>query len=141
MKKYCTPEAQGRILTNDTEKLPSKSPAGATYNVGTDKRDTPLDSPGEIVPYREPMTRSRSRNKILVAVDRRRYSRAKNRFWSDQEEHEGRGLKDLAASFCGPHSDSLNDTSRRRRSNCSTNNFQPLAEADFKSKRPFRALP
>ncbi|GFT69292.1 uncharacterized protein TNCV_499831 [Trichonephila clavipes] len=25
---------------------------------------------------------------------------------------------------CNPHSDSFNDTSRRRRSNCSTNNFQ-----------------
>ncbi|GFS79119.1 transposable element Tcb2 transposase [Trichonephila clavipes] len=27
-------------------------------------------------------------------------------------------------ALCGPHSDSFNDTSRRRRSNCSTNNFQ-----------------
>ncbi|GFY47829.1 transposon Ty3-I Gag-Pol polyprotein [Trichonephila inaurata madagascariensis] len=62
MKKYYTPEAQERILTNDTEKLPSNSPAGATYNVGTDKRDTPLDSPGEIVPYRGRMTRSRTWN-------------------------------------------------------------------------------
>ncbi|GFS71417.1 transposable element Tcb2 transposase [Trichonephila clavipes] len=35
-----------------------------------------------------------------------------------------RGSKDRAASTCGPHSDSFNDTSRRRRSNCSTNNFQ-----------------
>ncbi|GFX88387.1 transposable element Tcb2 transposase [Trichonephila clavipes] len=32
--------------------------------------------------------------------------------------------KDHAASTCGPHSDSFNYTSRRRRSNCSTNNFQ-----------------
>ncbi|GFV95652.1 hypothetical protein TNCV_2009691 [Trichonephila clavipes] len=32
--------------------------------------------------------------------------------------------EDRAASTCGPHSDSFNDTSRRRRSNCSTNNFQ-----------------
>ncbi|GFX16149.1 transposable element Tcb2 transposase [Trichonephila clavipes] len=32
--------------------------------------------------------------------------------------------EDRAASTCGPHSDSSNDTSRRRRSNCSTNNFQ-----------------
>ncbi|GFT11787.1 hypothetical protein TNCV_1923261 [Trichonephila clavipes] len=32
--------------------------------------------------------------------------------------------KDLAASTCGTHNDSFNDTSRRRRSNCSTNNFQ-----------------
>ncbi|GFU71735.1 hypothetical protein TNCV_1954961 [Trichonephila clavipes] len=32
--------------------------------------------------------------------------------------------EDRAASTCGPHSDSFNDTSRRRHSNCSTNNFQ-----------------
>ncbi|GFT83883.1 transposable element Tcb2 transposase [Trichonephila clavipes] len=32
--------------------------------------------------------------------------------------------EDRAGSTCGPHSDSFNDTSRRRRSNCSTNNFQ-----------------
>ncbi|GFW52198.1 hypothetical protein TNCV_2426451 [Trichonephila clavipes] len=32
--------------------------------------------------------------------------------------------EDRAASTCGPHSDSFNDTSRRKRSNCSTNNFQ-----------------
>ncbi|GFY41334.1 hypothetical protein TNIN_355151 [Trichonephila inaurata madagascariensis] len=51
-----------RILTNNTEKLLSNSPTEATYNVGTDKRDTTLDSLGEIVPYRGPMTRSRERN-------------------------------------------------------------------------------
>ncbi|GFU72383.1 transposable element Tcb2 transposase [Trichonephila clavipes] len=36
----------------------------------------------------------------------------------------GERLKDRATSPCGPHSDSFNDTSRRRRSICSTNNFQ-----------------
>ncbi|GFW25292.1 transposable element Tcb2 transposase [Trichonephila clavipes] len=30
----------------------------------------------------------------------------------------------MEASTCGPHSDSFNDTSRHRRSNCSTNNLQ-----------------
>ncbi|GFX63321.1 hypothetical protein TNCV_3619241 [Trichonephila clavipes] len=35
-----------------------------------------------------------------------------------------RGSKDRVTSTCGPHSDSFNDTSRRRRINCSTNNFQ-----------------
>ncbi|GFX02845.1 hypothetical protein TNCV_4438271 [Trichonephila clavipes] len=35
-----------------------------------------------------------------------------------------RGSKDHEARTCGPHSDSFNDTGRRRRSNCSTNNFQ-----------------
>ncbi|GFW46410.1 transposable element Tcb2 transposase [Trichonephila clavipes] len=32
--------------------------------------------------------------------------------------------EDRASSTCGPLSDSFYDTSRRRRSNCSTNNFQ-----------------
>ncbi|GFR13405.1 hypothetical protein TNCT_72471 [Trichonephila clavata] len=67
MKKYYSPEAQERILTSDTEKIPSKVLAGATYNVGTDNRDTTLDSPGEIVPYRGPMTRSRTRNYRLTS--------------------------------------------------------------------------
>ncbi|GFY20314.1 hypothetical protein TNCV_209461 [Trichonephila clavipes] len=58
---------------------------------------------------------------------------------SDQEDHEERGSNDRAPSTCGPHSDSLNDTSRRRRSNGSTNNFQ--APCRSKSKRPFRAFP
>ncbi|GFS55454.1 transposable element Tcb2 transposase [Trichonephila clavipes] len=48
---------------------------------------------------------------------------SENRVWSDQEDHEERRSKYRAASTCGPHSDSFNDTSRRRRSNCSTNNF------------------
>ncbi|GFU76118.1 uncharacterized protein TNCV_2036031 [Trichonephila clavipes] len=47
-----------------------------------------------------------------------------NWVWSDQEDHEQRGLKHRAASTCGPNSDSFNDSSRRKRSNCSTNNFQ-----------------
>ncbi|GFW29857.1 hypothetical protein TNCV_3937241 [Trichonephila clavipes] len=80
-------------------------------------------------------------DKLLGAVDTRRYRRAENRVWSDQEVHEERGSKDRAASTCGPHSDSFNDTSRRRRSNCSTNNFQHFSEANLKSKRPFRGLP
>ncbi|GFW09971.1 hypothetical protein TNCV_4207361 [Trichonephila clavipes] len=62
--------------------------------------------------------------KLLGEVNTRRYPRTENRVWSDQEDHEERGSKDRAASTCGPHSDSFNDTSRRRRSNCSTNNFQ-----------------
>ncbi|GFT94628.1 uncharacterized protein TNCV_1990581 [Trichonephila clavipes] len=37
--------------------------------------------------------------------------------------------------------DSFNDTSRRRRSNCSTNNFQTACKKNLKSKRPFHALP
>ncbi|GFW70757.1 uncharacterized protein TNCV_2923121 [Trichonephila clavipes] len=38
--------------------------------------------------------------------------------------YEEKGSKVRVASTCGPHSDSFNDASRRRRSNCSTNNFQ-----------------
>ncbi|GFX40339.1 transposable element Tcb2 transposase [Trichonephila clavipes] len=40
-----------------------------------------------------------------------------------------RGSKDHAAITCGPPSDSFNDTSRRRRSNCSTNKFQTLCRS------------
>ncbi|GFX10754.1 hypothetical protein TNCV_3928941 [Trichonephila clavipes] len=64
------------------------------------------------------------RYKLLGAVDTRRYPLAENRVWSDQEDHEERGSEDRAASTCVPHSDSFNNTSRRRRSNYSTNNFQ-----------------
>ncbi|GFX87047.1 uncharacterized protein TNCV_2636871 [Trichonephila clavipes] len=35
---------------------------------------------------------------------------AENRVWSYQEDHQERGSKDRAASTCGPHSDSFNDT-------------------------------
>ncbi|GFU82403.1 hypothetical protein TNCV_2462861 [Trichonephila clavipes] len=71
-----------------------------------------------------------------------RYPRAKSRVWSVQEDHEERGSKDRAASTCGPRSDSLNDTNRRRRCNCTTINFQtPCRSKSYKSKRPFLALP
>ncbi|GFT41201.1 uncharacterized protein TNCV_3403581 [Trichonephila clavipes] len=63
-------------------------------------------------------------SKLLGAVNTRKNTRTENSVWSDQEDHEERGSKDRAASTCGPHSDSFNDTSRRRRSNCSTNKFQ-----------------
>ncbi|GFW40416.1 retrovirus-related Pol polyprotein from transposon TNT 1-94 [Trichonephila clavipes] len=36
------------------------------------------------------------------SVDTRRYPRAENRVWSDQEDHEERGSKDRATSTCGP---------------------------------------
>ncbi|GFV11775.1 transposable element Tcb2 transposase [Trichonephila clavipes] len=58
----------------------------------------------------------------------------------DQEDHEERGSKDRAASTCGPHSDSFNDTSKRGRSNCSTTISRHLAEENLKYKRPFRVL-
>ncbi|GFU84949.1 hypothetical protein TNCV_3193931 [Trichonephila clavipes] len=61
---------------------------------------------------------------IIGSSGHEKVPRTENRVWSDQEDHEERGSKDRAASTCVPHSDSFNDTSRRRRSNCSTNNFQ-----------------
>ncbi|GFW73718.1 hypothetical protein TNCV_1541721 [Trichonephila clavipes] len=83
---------------------------------------------------------TRSAMKLLGSVDTRRYPRSENRVWSDQEDHEERESKDRTASTCGPHSDSFNDTNRCRRSNCSTIS-RHFAEANLKSKRPFRALP
>ncbi|GFS97951.1 uncharacterized protein TNCV_2018891 [Trichonephila clavipes] len=53
----------------------------------------------------------------------RESTHARKTDWSDKEDHEKRGSKDRAASPCGHHSELLNDTSRRRRSNCSTNKF------------------
>ncbi|GFX68739.1 transposable element Tcb1 transposase [Trichonephila clavipes] len=93
-----------------------------------------------------PGKRARRYFSQLSEFERRPIIGMKTAGWSTrrvagQEDHEERGSKDRAASTCGPHSDSINDTSRRRRSNCSTNNFQNLAEANLKSKRPFRALP
>ncbi|GFV02905.1 uncharacterized protein TNCV_3658711 [Trichonephila clavipes] len=57
------------------------------------------------------------------------------------EDHEERGSKDLASSTCGPHSDSFNDTSRRWRTIVPQTIERHLAEANLKSKCPFRALP
>ncbi|GFT79563.1 hypothetical protein TNCV_423881 [Trichonephila clavipes] len=79
--------------------------------------------------------------KLLGRVDTRKYPRAENRVWSDQEDNEERGSKGRAASTCRPHGDSFNDKSRRRRSNCSKTISRHHAEANLKSKRPFRALP
>ncbi|GFS56856.1 transposable element Tcb2 transposase [Trichonephila clavipes] len=49
--------------------------------------------------------------------------------------------EDRAASTCGPHSDSFNDTSRRRRSNCSTNNFQIPCRSKSYIQGPFPCTP
>ncbi|GFU64596.1 transposable element Tc1 transposase [Trichonephila clavipes] len=64
---------------------------------------------------------------------RRNYPRAENRVWSVQEDHEERGSKDHVASTCGSHSDSINVVPQTI--------SRHLAEANLKSKRPFRALP
>ncbi|GFY07456.1 transposable element Tcb2 transposase [Trichonephila clavipes] len=81
------------------------------------------------------------RRKLLGAVDTRRYPRAENRVWSDQEDHEERGSKDRAAITCGPHSDSFNDTAHVGVAIVPQTISRHLAEANLKSKRPFRALP
>ncbi|GFY33002.1 hypothetical protein TNCV_2877511 [Trichonephila clavipes] len=82
-----------------------------------------------------------ARTKLLGAVDTRRYPHAENRVWSDQEDHEESGSKDCAASTCGPHSDSFNDTAHVGVAIVPQTICRHLAEADLKSKRPFRALP
>ncbi|GFX27221.1 hypothetical protein TNCV_1564011 [Trichonephila clavipes] len=46
-----------------------------------------------------------------------------------------------AASTCGPHSDSFKDTSRRRRRNCSTNNFQTPCRSKSEILVPFPCIP
>ncbi|GFU65295.1 transposable element Tcb2 transposase [Trichonephila clavipes] len=71
--------------------------------------------------------------KLLGAVTTRRYPRTENRVWSDQEDHEERGLKDRAASTYGPHSDSLNGTRRRSVAIVPQRISRYLAEANFKS--------
>ncbi|GFX75691.1 transposable element Tcb2 transposase [Trichonephila clavipes] len=81
------------------------------------------------------------RLKLLEAVYMSRYPRGENWVWSDQEDHEQRGSKDRAASTCGPQSDSFNDTSRRRRSNCSTNNFQTPCRSKSLIQAPFPCTP
>ncbi|GFX81986.1 transposable element Tcb2 transposase [Trichonephila clavipes] len=48
--------------------------------------------------------------------------------------------EDRAASTCGIHSDSFNNTSRRRRSNCPTNNFQTLCRSKSLIQAPFSVL-
>ncbi|GFU98479.1 HTH_Tnp_Tc3_2 domain-containing protein [Trichonephila clavipes] len=64
----------------------------------------------------------------------------KNYFISDQEDDEERVSKDRVPSTCGPHSDSFNDTSRRRVEIVPQTISRHFAEANLKSKRPFRAL-
>ncbi|GFV06196.1 hypothetical protein TNCV_1719991 [Trichonephila clavipes] len=79
---------------------------------------------------------------IVGAVDTRRYPRAKNRVWSDQKDHEERRSKDRAASTSWtPAVTSFNDTSRRRHSNCSTNNFQTPLQKQILNPSPFPCTP
>ncbi|GFW80557.1 transposable element Tcb2 transposase [Trichonephila clavipes] len=79
--------------------------------------------------------------KLLGEVDTRRYPRTENRVWSDQEDHEERGSKDRAASTCGPHSDRSTIRADVGVAIVLQTISRHLAEANLKSKRPFRALP
>ncbi|GFX23668.1 integrase catalytic domain-containing protein [Trichonephila clavipes] len=79
--------------------------------------------------------------KLLGAVDTRRYQRPENRVWSDQEDHEERGSKDRAASTCGPHKTRSTIRADVGVAIVPQTISRHLAEANLKSKRPFRALP
>ncbi|GFT07097.1 transposable element Tcb2 transposase [Trichonephila clavipes] len=76
--------------------------------------------------------------KLLGVVDTRRYPRAENRVWSDQEDHEERGSKDRVASTCVTRSTIRVDVGIAIVSQTISRH---LAKANLKSKRPFRALP
>ncbi|GFV92137.1 hypothetical protein TNCV_1895731 [Trichonephila clavipes] len=71
--------------------------------------------------------------KLLGAVDTRRYPHAENRVLSDQGDHEERGSKDRAASTCGPHIDSFNDTADVGVAIVPQTISRHLAEANLKS--------
>ncbi|GFT92921.1 transposable element Tcb2 transposase [Trichonephila clavipes] len=74
----------------------------------------------------------------------RRYPRAENRVWSDQEDHEERGSKDRAASTCGPLPPPVTRSTIRADVDVAIvpqTISRYLAKANLKSKRPFRALP
>ncbi|GFV48381.1 hypothetical protein TNCV_64511 [Trichonephila clavipes] len=71
----------------------------------------------------------------------RRYPREENRVWSDRVDHEERGSKDRAASTCGPHSACSTIRADVGVAIVPQTISRHLAEANLKSKRPFRALP
>ncbi|GFX31402.1 transposable element Tcb2 transposase [Trichonephila clavipes] len=79
--------------------------------------------------------------KLLRAVDTRGYPRAENRVWSDQEDHEESGSKDHAASTCGPTVTRSTIRADVGVAIVPQTISRHLAEANLKSKRPFRALP
>ncbi|GFW24571.1 transposable element Tcb2 transposase [Trichonephila clavipes] len=83
--------------------------------------------------------------KLLGAVDTRRYPRVENRAWSDQEDHKESGSRDRAASTCAPPTTTTVTRSTIQEDVGAAIVPQTisrhLAEANLKSKRPFRALP
>ncbi|GFU54309.1 transposable element Tcb2 transposase [Trichonephila clavipes] len=81
------------------------------------------------------------RSKLLGAVDTRRYPRVKNRVWSDQEDHEESGSKDRAQALVDPKVTRSTIRADVGVAIVPQANSRHLAEANHKSKRPFRALP
>ncbi|GFS78043.1 transposable element Tcb2 transposase [Trichonephila clavipes] len=79
-----------------------------------------------------------SLSKLLGAVDTRRYPRAENRVWSDQEDHEERGSKEQAlVDPTVTHSTIRADVGVAIVPETISRH---LAEANLKCKRPFLAL-
>ncbi|GFU77596.1 transposable element Tcb2 transposase [Trichonephila clavipes] len=79
--------------------------------------------------------------KLLGAVDTRRYPRAENRVWSDQEDHEERESRIVRQALVDP-----TVTRSKIRADVGVaivpqTISRHLADANLKSKRPFRALP
>ncbi|GFS77434.1 uncharacterized protein TNCV_4491171 [Trichonephila clavipes] len=75
------------------------------------------------------------------AVDTRRYPRVENRVWSDHEDHDERGSEDRAARIWDP---TVSRSTLRADAGVAIvpqTISRHLAEANLKSKRPFRALP
>ncbi|GFX57444.1 transposable element Tcb2 transposase [Trichonephila clavipes] len=80
-------------------------------------------------------------DKLLGRVDTRRYPRAENRVWIDQEDHEERGSNDRTASTCGPPVTRSTIRVDVGVAIVPQTISRHLAEANLKSKCPFRALP
>ncbi|GFY28204.1 HTH_Tnp_Tc3_2 domain-containing protein [Trichonephila clavipes] len=74
-------------------------------------------------------------------MDTRRYPRAENRVWSDQEDHEERGSKDHATSACGPTVTRSTIRADVGVAIVPQTISRHLVESNLKFKRPFRALP
>ncbi|GFV10977.1 HTH_Tnp_Tc3_2 domain-containing protein [Trichonephila clavipes] len=79
--------------------------------------------------------------KLLGAVDTRRYPRAENRVWSDQEDHEERGSKDRAATLVDPTVTRSTIRADVGVAIVPQKNFRYLAEANLKSSALFVHFP
>ncbi|GFV89648.1 transposable element Tcb2 transposase [Trichonephila clavipes] len=79
--------------------------------------------------------------KLLGAVDTRRYPRAENRVWSDQEDHEERKSKDRAEALVDPTVTRSTIRADVGIAIVPQTISRHLAEANLKSECPFRALP